>query len=123
MCRIIYFYITRSPSLLRDKINESMREKQEGRDGRKTCEETGRRIETIVQSTSSVTRVTADSTVMDTEMQISSGVDNVPSNFQYSGVNESNNDYYYTENNLTYPPCIDDTTVASSPKRLSLDDR
>ncbi|XP_046828029.1 repetitive organellar protein-like isoform X3 [Vespa crabro] len=114
--------LSRSPSLLRDKINGSMRERKEGRDSRQNCEETGRRIETIVQSTSSVTRVTADSTVMDTEMQISSGVDNVPSNFQYSGVNESSNDYYYTENNLTYPPCIDDT-VASSPKRLSLDDR
>lgn len=99
-----------------------MRERKEGRDSRKNCEETGRRIETIVQSTSSVTRVTADSTVMDTEMQITGGVDNVSSNFQYSGVNESSNDYYYTENNLTYPPCIDDS-AASSPKRLSLDDR
>ncbi|KAL2724501.1 repetitive organellar protein-like isoform X1 [Vespula squamosa] len=114
--------LSRSPSLLRDKINGNMRERKEGRDNRKNCEKTGRRIETIVQSTSSVTRVTADSTVMDTEMQITSGVNNVSSNFQYSGVNDSSNDYYYTENNLTYPPCIDDS-VASSPKRLSLDDR
>lgn len=32
-----------------------------------------------------------------------------------------NSDYYYTGNNLTYPPRLDETP--SSPKRLSLDDR
>ncbi|KAK2586720.1 hypothetical protein KPH14_011755 [Odynerus spinipes] len=112
---------SRSPSLLRDRSNGN-RERKEENESKNNSEETGRRIETIVQSNSNVIRVTADSTVMDSEMQINTNADHVSSNFQYSGANESSNDYYYTENNLTYPPCIDEST-ASSPKRLSLDDR
>lgn len=82
-----------------------------------SCAERGRRIETIVQS-----GLPRDSNVLDPEMHIGDNMESVASGFQYSNETEVGNEYYYTENNLTYPPCIDDSTT-SSPKRLSLDDR
>jgi len=60
------------------------------------------------------------SSILDSEMGINNSMDATVTNFQYS--NEGGNEYYYTENNLTYPPCIDESST-SSPKRLSLDDR
>lgn len=79
------------------------------------CGERGRRIETIVQS-----GIAPGTNILDSEMGISGNMDAV--NFQYLNEIEGGNEYYYTENNLTYPPCIDESTT-SSPKRLSLDDR
>ncbi|XP_019889605.2 trichohyalin isoform X2 [Ooceraea biroi] len=104
---------SRSPSPGRGRLNEIGRERKDEDENRKlnVCGERGRRIETIVQSGASV---------LDSEMGINS-MDAVAS-FQYSNEIEGGNEYYYTENNLTYPPCIDDSS-ASSPKRLSLDDR
>ncbi|OAD53833.1 hypothetical protein WN48_08806 [Eufriesea mexicana] len=111
----------RSPSVGRGRVSESSRERKDEHDNMKlnSCAERGRRIETIVQSVSGLSR---DSTVLDSEMHIGDNMETVAAGFQYSTENEVGNEYYYTENNLTYPPCIDDT-VANSPKRLSLDDR
>ncbi|KAG7207404.1 hypothetical protein KM043_009056 [Ampulex compressa] len=58
----------------------------------------------------------------DAEIHGNDGMEANPGNFQYPNEGETGNEYYYTENNLTYPPCIDESTT-SSPKRLSLDDR
>ncbi|XP_054001184.1 uncharacterized protein LOC128888398 isoform X2 [Hylaeus anthracinus] len=115
---------SRSPSVGRDRISESSRERKEEHDNRKldTCAERGRRIETIVQSVSGMSRVMADSAVLDSEMHIGGNMETVATSFQYANENEVGNEYYYSENNLTYPPCIDDSAT-SSPKRLSLDDR
>ncbi|CAK9797362.1 hypothetical protein ANTPLA_LOCUS1192 [Anthophora plagiata] len=112
---------SRSPSVGRGRINESSRERKDEHDNMKldSCGERGRRIETIVQS---VTGLPRDTSVLDSEMHIGDSMETVATSFQYSAENEVGNEYYYTENNLTYPPCIDDT-AASSPKRLSLDDR
>lgn len=55
------------------------------------------------------------------DSEINSNMDTTSTNFQYSDDIENGNRYYYSENNLTYPP-IDESTT-SSPKRLSLDDR
>lgn len=105
----------------RGRISESSRERKDEHDNMKLDSyiERGRRIETIVQSVSGLPR---DSTVLDSEMHIGDNMETIAAGFQYSAENEVGNEYYYTENNLTYPPCIDDST-ASSPKRLSLDDR
>lgn len=116
------YYRFRSPSMGRGRVSESSRERNDEHDNMKlldSCTERGRRIETIVQSVSGLPR---DSTVLDSEMHIGDNMETVATSFQYSAENEVGNEYYYTENNLTYPPCIDDST-ASSPKRLSLDDR
>ncbi|KAK9297028.1 hypothetical protein QLX08_009127 [Tetragonisca angustula] len=112
---------SRSPSMGRGRISESSRERKDEHDNMKLDSyiERGRRIETIVQSVSGLPR---DSTVLDSEMHIGDNMETIAAGFQYSAENEVGNEYYYTENNLTYPPCIDDST-ASSPKRLSLDDR
>ncbi|XP_076249176.1 uncharacterized protein LOC143188653 isoform X2 [Calliopsis andreniformis] len=101
---------SRSPSVGRGRSTECLRERKD--------EERGRRIETIVQSVSGLSR---DSNMLDSDMHISDNMETVASSFQYANENEVGNEYYYSENNLTYPPCIDDST--SSPKRLSLDDR
>lgn len=96
-------------------MNGIGRERKDEGESRKLniCSERGRRIETIVQSGASI---------LDSEMGINSSMDASITNFQYPNEIESGNEYYYTENNLTYPPCIDESTT-SSPKRLSLDDR
>ena len=83
------------------------------------CGERGRRIETIVQSVSGLSR---DPNALDSDMHMGDNLESVASSFQYANENEVANEYYYSENNLTYPPCIDDSAT-SSPKRLSLDDR
>lgn len=107
----------RSPSPGRSRLNEIGRERKAEDDSRKLniCGERGRRIETIVQS-----GVTSGSSMLDSEMGVNN-MDAAVASFQYSNEIEGGNEYYYTENNLTYPPCIDEST--SSPKRLSLDDR
>lgn len=107
----------RSPSPGRSRLNEIGRERKDEDDSRKLniCGERGRRIETIVQS-----GVTSGSSMLDSEMGVNN-MDAAVASFQYSNEIEGGNEYYYTENNLTYPPCIDEST--SSPKRLSLDDR
>lgn len=98
-------------------MNEIGRERKDEDENRKfnVCSERGRRIETIVQS-----GVAPGANTLDAEMGISGNMD--AANFQYLNEIEGGNEYYYTENNLTYPPCIDESTT-SSPKRLSLDDR
>lgn len=96
-------------------MNEVGRERKDDDENRKLCSERGRRIETIVQS-----GVASGTNTLDSEMGISGNMD--AANFQYLNEIEGGNEYYYTENNLTYPPCIDESTT-SSPKRLSLDDR
>ncbi|XP_067208133.1 trichohyalin-like isoform X2 [Linepithema humile] len=108
---------SRSPSPGRSRLNEIGRERKDEDENRKlsVCGERGRRIETIVQ-----TGVTSGSSILDSEMGINN-MDTAVASFQYSNEIEGGNEYYYTENNLTYPPCIDEST--SSPKRLSLDDR
>ncbi|XP_015432769.1 PREDICTED: uncharacterized protein LOC107188895 isoform X2 [Dufourea novaeangliae] len=108
---------SRSPSMGRGRVNE----RKDEHDNRKidSCGEVGRRIETIVQSVSGMSR---ESAVLDSEMHIGDNMDTVGAGFQYTNENEIGNEYYYSENNLTYPPCIDDSAT-SSPKRLSLDDR
>jgi len=110
----------RSPSPGRGRLNEIGRERkdEDENENRKlnVCCERGRRIETIVQS-----GVTSGTSILDSEMSINNSMDTAVASFQYNEI-EGGNEYYYTENNLTYPPCIDDST-ASSPKRLSLDDR
>lgn len=108
----------RSPSPGRDRLNEIGRERKDDDENKKfnACGEKGRRIETIVQ-----TGIIPGTSVLDSEMGINS-VDANVTNFQYSSEIEGGNEYYYTENNLTYPPCIDESST-SSPKRLSLDDR
>lgn len=107
----------RSPSPGKDRLNEIGRERKDDDENKKfTCGERGRRIETIVQ-----TGVIPGASILDSEMGINS-VDTAVANFQYSNEIEGGNEYYYTENNLTYPPCIDESST-SSPKRLSLDDR
>ncbi|XP_070525021.1 trichohyalin isoform X2 [Cardiocondyla obscurior] len=109
---------SRSPSLGRDRLNEIERERNDDDENKKfnDCSERGRRIETIVQ-----TGVIPGTNILDSEMNINS-VDTAAPNFQYSNEIEGGNEYYYTENNLTYPPCMDESST-SSPKRLSLDDR
>lgn len=96
-------------------MNEIGKERRDEDESRKfdVCGERGRRIETIVQSGTSI---------LGPEMSINRGIDADVSNFQYANEIEGGNEYYYTENNLTYPPCVDDSST-SSPKRLSLDDR
>lgn len=108
----------RSPSPGRDRLNEIERERRDNDESKtfNACGERGRRIETIVQ-----TGIVPGTSILDSEMSINSGVDTV-TNFQYSSEIEGGNEYYYSENNLTYPPCIDESST-SSPKRLSLDDR
>ncbi|KAM0729813.1 Uncharacterized protein ACS0PU_003690 [Formica fusca] len=108
---------SRSPSPGRSRLNEIERERKDEDKNRKlnVCGEKGRRIETIVQS-----GVASGTNILDSEMGISGNMD--ATNFQYLNEIEGGNEYYYTENNLTYPPCIDESTT-SSPKRLSLDDR
>lgn len=108
----------RSPSLGRDRLNEMGRERKDDDEKKKfnACNERGRRIETIVQ-----TGIIPGTSMLESEMGINS-VDTAVTNFQYSSEIEGGNEYYYTENNLTYPPCIDESST-SSPKRLSLDDR
>lgn len=108
----------RSPSPGRDRLNEMGRDRKDDDENKKfnTCGERGRRIETIVQ-----TGIIPGTSILDSEMGINS-VDTAVTNFQYSNEIEGGNEYYYTENNLTYPPCIDESST-SSPKRLSLDDR
>lgn len=103
----------------RGRISDSSRERKDEHDNMKldSCGERGRRIETIVQSVSGLPR-----DLLGSEMHLGDNMESVASGFQYSAENEVGNEYYYTENNLTYPPCIDDS-AASSPKRLSLDDR
>ncbi|XP_076277909.1 uncharacterized protein LOC143207903 isoform X3 [Lasioglossum baleicum] len=112
---------SRSPSVGRGRAGESSRERKDEHDNRKldSCSERGRRIETIVQSVSGLAR---DSAVLDSEMHMADNMETVAAGFQYPNENEVGNEYYYSENNLTYPPCIDDSAT-SSPKRLSLDDR
>ncbi|XP_078050476.1 uncharacterized protein LOC144476982 isoform X2 [Augochlora pura] len=112
---------SRSPSVGRGRVGESSRERKDEHDNRKldSCGERGRRIETIVQSVSGLAR---DSAVLDSEMHMADNMETVTAGFQYPNENEVGNEYYYSENNLTYPPCIDDSAT-SSPKRLSLDDR
>ncbi|XP_036146293.1 uncharacterized protein LOC105837289 isoform X2 [Monomorium pharaonis] len=107
---------SRSPSPGRDRLKEMGRERKDSDENKKfnTCSERGRRIETIVQS-----GIISGPNILDPEMGINNSMDTA-TNFQYS--NEGGNEYYYTENNLTYPPCIDESST-SSPKRLSLDDR
>ncbi|XP_014470485.1 PREDICTED: trichohyalin-like isoform X2 [Dinoponera quadriceps] len=106
---------SRSPSPGRGRFSEIGRERKDEGDNRKlnVCNERGRRIETIVQS---------GANVLDSEMGINSSIDGSVASFQYSNEIEGRNDYYYTENNLTYPPCVDESAT-NSPKRLSLDDR
>lgn len=113
------FLRSRSPSPGRSQLNGIGRERKDEGDSRKlnVCNERGRRIETIVQS-----GVASGANILDSEMNINSSMDASITNFQYPNEIESGNEYYYTENNLTYPPCIDESTT-SSPKRLSLDDR
>lgn len=108
----------RSPSPGRDRLNEIGRERKDDDENKNfnVCTERGRRIETIVQS-----GIIPGTNILDSEMGINSNMDAV-ANFQYSNEIEGGNEYYYTENNLTYPPCIDESST-SSPKRLSLDDR
>ncbi|XP_025996734.1 uncharacterized protein LOC105198112 isoform X1 [Solenopsis invicta] len=108
---------SRSPSPGRDRLNE--RERKDNDESKKfnACSERGRRIETIVQS-----GIMPGPNILDTELAINSNLDGDVTNFQYSNEIEGGNEYYYTENNLTYPPCIDESST-SSPKRLSLDDR
>nr|XP_033338670.1 trichohyalin-like isoform X1 [Megalopta genalis] len=112
---------SRSPSVGRGRVGESSRERKDEHDNRKldNCGERGRRIETIVQSVSGLAR---DSAVLNTEMHMADNMETVAAGFQYPNENEVGNEYYYSENNLTYPPCIDDSAT-NSPKRLSLDDR
>lgn len=107
----------RSPSPGRDRLNEIGRERKDDDENKKfnVCGERGRRIETIVQS-----GIISGTSILDSEMGINSNMD-AAGNFQYSNEIEGN-EYYYTENNLTYPPCIDESST-NSPKRLSLDDR
>lgn len=107
----------RSPSPGRSRLIETGRERKDEDESRKldVCSERGRRIETIVQS-----GVTSGTSILDSEMGINN-MDSAVASFQYANEIEGGNEYYYTENNLTYPPCIDEST--SSPKRLSLDDR
>jgi len=109
----------RSPSLERDRLNEIARERKDDDENKKfnAYSERGRRIETIVQSV-----IMPGTSILDSEMGINSSMDATITNFQYPNEIEGGNEYYYTENNLTYPPCIDDSST-SSPKRLSLDDR
>lgn len=109
----------RSPSPGRDRLNEIGRERRDDDESKtfNACGERGRRIETIVQ-----TGIVPGTSILDSEMGvINSDVDAV-TNFQYPNEIEGGTEYYYTENNLTYPPCIDESST-SSPKRLSLDDR
>lgn len=110
------YFACRSPSPGRGRFSEVERQRKDEGDNRKlnACGERGRRIETIVQS---------GANVLDSEMGgISSSLDGSVASFQYSNELEGRNEYYYTENNLTYPPCMDESAT-SSPKRLSLDDR
>lgn len=110
---------SRSPSPGRSRLNEMGRERTDDDENKKfnACGERGRRIETIVQS-----GIMPGTTILDSEMSINSSMDAAVANFQYPNEIEGGNEYYYTENNLTYPPCIDESST-SSPKRLSLDDR
>ncbi|KAL6255012.1 hypothetical protein P5V15_013347 [Pogonomyrmex californicus] len=102
-----------------DRLNEIGRERKNEDENKKfsTCGERGRRIETIVQS-----GVTSATSILNSEMDINSNMDTTVANFQYANEIEDGNEYYYSENNLTYPPCMDESST-SSPKRLSLDDR
>lgn len=108
---------SRSPSPGMSRLNEREigRERKDEDENRKlnVCGERGRRIETIVQS-----GVAPGTNILDSEM----GGNMDAASFQYLNEIEGGNEYYYSENNLTYPPCIDESTT-SSPKRLSLDDR
>ncbi|KYM80481.1 hypothetical protein ALC53_09031 [Atta colombica] len=108
---------SRSPSPGSDRLNEIGRERKDDDENKKfsASGERGRRIETIIQS-----GIMSGASILDSEMGINNSMDATVTNFQYS--NEGGNEYYYTENNLTYPPCIDESST-SSPKRLSLDDR
>ncbi|XP_018395795.1 PREDICTED: trichohyalin-like isoform X2 [Cyphomyrmex costatus] len=108
---------SRSPSPGSDRLNETGRETKNDDENNKfsTSGERGRRIETIIHS-----GIISGTSILDSEMGINSNMD--ATNFQYSNEIEGENEYYYTENNLTYPPCIDESST-SSPKRLSLDDR
>lgn len=112
--KVSHYFACRSPSPGRDRFHEIEKERKDESESRKhACGERGRRIETIVQS---------GANVLDSEMGMSSSIDGSVASFQYSNEIESRNEYYYTENNLTYPPCMDESST-SSPKRLSLDDR
>ena len=72
--------------------------------------------ETIIQLTG-ISDLGVNSTAVETDV-VRMPDENV-NDFHYA--ENQNSEYYYSKNNLTYPPRIDETQ--SSPKRLSLDDR
>lgn len=86
-----------------------------------------------MQSVTTVTGITGvipDSTISDSELLAGNECMNHDGSMRYAsnsavGTNEY---YYYSEGNLTYPPRIEETHQPAaigtgSPKRLSLDDR
>lgn len=87
-----------------------------------SCHDRDRRMETIIQLTGGNDSAT-DPTQMESERIANESVDNMnSSHFRYPNESETANEYnYFSRNNLTYPPRIDETP--SSPKRLSLDER